>query len=237
MREEPRQSLPPWTGYLIGPIFLGVAFWLLWGSPGLDLPEGKAQRVDPSLLSTAARRRILEDPPTIHIDGFDRTCMDCHRLFPPREVEPAQLLQHEHIVLDHGINDRCRNCHYELDRDRLVLRGGRIIGYDAVVELCAKCHGPTYRDWQRGAHGRTNGYWDAQRGEMVRLTCTQCHDPHLPRVPAMDPLTPLPAPRTLRMGEPRSAGPAEREEMGDPLWRGVESSRPAGAQGTEVPLK
>jgi hypothetical protein len=237
MSKEPAQWLLAWSGYLIGPIFLAVALWLLWGGPGLDLPEGEAQRVDPSLLSTAPRREILQDPPTIHIDGFDRTCMDCHRLFPPRQEEPARLLQHTHIVLDHGINDRCRNCHFELDRDKLVLRGGKVIGYDAVVELCAKCHGPTYRDWQRGAHGRTNGYWDSRRGKLVRLTCTQCHDPHLPRVPAMDPLAPLPAPRTLRMGQPRSAEHAEPHSTGDPLRRGPGNSEPASAHGPEVLAK
>lgn len=212
-----RSGLASWAGYAIGPIFLLVALWLFWGTPALDLPVGEPQLVDASSLSTDPRRTPLGDPPLSTIAGYERTCMDCHRTFPAREDPPTQLFQHSHIVLDHGINDRCRNCHYEKDRDKLVLRGGEVIGYDRVVELCAKCHGPTYRDWQRGAHGRTNGFWDTTQGQMVRLTCTECHDPHLPRVPAMDPLKPLPGPRTLRMGEHRHA--PEPDVVRDPLRR------------------
>jgi len=165
---------------------------------------------------------MLGDPPVINIDGFDRTCMDCHRTFPPRPDTPVRLLKHEHVVLDHGINDRCRNCHYDADRDKLVLRGGVVIGYGEVEQLCAKCHGPTYRDWQRGAHGRTHGYWDTTRGEMVRLQCTQCHDPHNPRVPAMDPLWPLPGPDTLRVGIEQDASDHHgATQVHDPLRRSL----------------
>jgi hypothetical protein len=57
-------------------------------------------------------------------------------------------------------------------------------------------------------HGRTNGYWDASRGEARRLTCTECHDPHAPALPAM---TPLPGPATIRMhvvpADPHRAAP------------------------------
>lgn len=41
--------------------------------------------------------------------------------------------------------------------------------------MCAKCHGPRYREWQQGAHGRSNGYWDNTRGESRRLGRTECH--------------------------------------------------------------
>jgi hypothetical protein len=147
--------------------------------------------------------------------------MDCHSLFPPREETPEHLLQHGHIVLDHGINDRCRNCHDPNDRNKLILHGGQVIGYSEVVRLCSKCHGPTYRDWQKGVHGRANGYWDTSRGPRHRLKCIQCHDPHAPYSPAMDPLKPLPGPDTLRM---RAAhGPPEQAESEDQLghWRHI----------------
>ncbi len=192
---------PCWAGALVAPVFLALAVWFLLGPDGIDLPAEEPSAIDPALLATTPRREILGDPPVILIDGFQRTCMECHRLFQPREDGTSlQLMQHRHIKLDHGINDRCRNCHHVEDRDRLVLHDGTVIGYSDVVTLCSKCHGPTFRDWQRGAHGRTNGYWDASRGEVRRLGCTECHDPHTPRVPALDPMRPLPGPRAPRMG-------------------------------------
>lgn len=203
-------------------VFVLLAIYFVQSPSRLDIPVSQtadAAVIPPEELSTAPRRKILSDPPIQFISGFDRTCMDCHRTFPPREDPPVALLQHKHIVLDHGINRRCRNCHYPVDRNRLVLHDGTVIGYNDVVTLCAKCHGPTYRDWQRGAHGRTNQFWDTSVGEQLRLKCTECHDPHMPRVPAMDPVKPLPGPHTLRMGDPTHSGPGEPDR--DPLLRSL----------------
>jgi hypothetical protein len=63
--------------------------------------------------------------------------------------------------------------------------------------VCAKCHGPAYRDWQKGTHGKTLGSWQAGDSRR-RLGCTECHDPHSPAYPR---IVPLPAPTTLRMGD------------------------------------
>ena len=197
---RPATSAPrSWVAYTIGPVFFILAGWFLWGPDMLKIPVKTPVAIDPEQLSIAPRCAILRDPPTINIDGFDRTCMSCHQMFPPREDPPQALAQHKHFILNHGINKQCRNCHDTENRNLLVLRGGETIGYNDVESLCAKCHGPTYRDWQHGAHGRTNGYWDASRGEVRRLQCTECHNPHDPRVPAMDPIAPLPGPDTLRM--------------------------------------
>lgn len=203
------QGSATWTSFLVGPVFLLLAAWFLWDPTGVDLPVGSPDPIDPSRISTTPRRADLDDPPTVEIEGVQRTCQDCHHLFLPREDAPVSQLQHSDIVLEHGINDRCRNCHHVENRNKLVLRGGAVIGFSESPLLCQKCHGPTFRDWQRGAHGRTNGYWDASRGEVRRLDCSECHDPHHPRHPAMDPIEPLPAPHTLRMGE-RSA---EHEDL------------------------
>jgi len=204
------------AGFLTGLGLLLLACWFLWGADLVEIPTTKAAIVPAAELSTAPRREILSDPPTIELDGFKRTCMECHRLFPARDVAPGKLLKHTHIVLDHGINNLCRNCHDVEDRDRLVLHDGVPIDYDDVVVLCAKCHGPTFRDWERGMHGRTNGYWDAAQGQPRQLGCTECHDPHNPRVPAMDPMSPLPPPNTIRMGD-HGEGKHEKTEELDPL--------------------
>lgn len=216
---------PAWAGLLIGPVFFALAAWFLWGPELEQIPRSEIIAIDLSLLSYAPPRAVLGDPPVININGFDRDCMDCHRTFPARDEEPETLLQHSDVVLDHGINNLCRNCHDVKDRNRLVLYGGESIQYSEVVQLCAQCHGPTFRDWQRGAHGRTNGFWDARRGEVKRLICTQCHNPHNPRVPAMDPIVPLPGPNTLRMGR-RIAHEAEDSAAGDdPLRAALQRAR------------
>jgi len=92
------------------------------------------------------------------------------------------------------------------DRNRLVLDGGQTTTYDKVNQLCAKCHGPTFRDWQKGMHGKTVDFWRRDIGKPRRLGCTECHDPH---APAFARTAPLPGPRTLRMGGPlHSSGSA-----------------------------
>jgi formate-dependent nitrite reductase cytochrome c552 subunit len=100
------------------------------------------------------------------------------------------------------MNAQCYNCHSNQNRNKLILKGGEEVSYRDVQLLCASCHGPTFRDWEKGMHGRTNGYWDSTKGESVRLVCTQCHDPHTPRFGT---LVPLPGPSTLRME--RGGGP------------------------------
>jgi len=215
------------VAYAIGPVFFVLAGWFMWGPDLLDIPTKEPRAIKPEDLSTAPRRTILHDPPTIRIDGFDRTCMNCHQMFPPREDPPRALAQHKHIVLNHGINKQCRNCHDTQNRNLLVLRGEETIGYNDVESLCAKCHGPTYRDWRHGAHGRTNGYWDASRGGVKRLQCTECHNPHNPRVPAMDPMAPLPGPETLRMDRAHDDHGEEAEDVSDdehrdPLRRAIQ---------------
>ena len=215
----PGKSWIGWLGILIGPAFLILAAFLYWGPELADLPEFHSTPINSADLSTAPRRAPLADPPQVMINGFEQTCMSCHRLFPPRDIPPGTtLLQHTHVELEHGINDRCRNCHDVQDRDRLRLQGGRTIGYGDVVRLCSECHGPTYKDWVRGMHGRTNGYWNASMGPVERMGCTYCHDPHKPSSPAMDPLRPMPGPHTLRVVMPP---PREEHAEDDPLRRAL----------------
>ncbi len=177
--------------------FLGLAVWLLFAPPESPVPIEATPAVDPARISTEPVRPPLSDPPRVTIDGFERTCQECHKLFESAPETPRRLTQHTQIALDHGLNDRCFNCHDRDDRNLLVLSGSRTARFADVDQLCGKCHGPTWRDWQQGMHGRVDGYWLAQAGSPRRLTCTHCHDPH---APAFGSLAPLPAPNTLRMG-------------------------------------
>ena len=197
-------------------VFFALALWFLLGS-GSAAPEiPETPPIAPGDVSAEPLRRILTDPPRVEIGGYAQRCSDCHALFesPPEPV--GALRQHENVVLDHGLNDRCLNCHSTRDRDRLVLHGEREIGYDDVVQLCAKCHGPTFRDWERGIHGKTLGSWDVGSPELRRLVCTECHDPH---APAFSSIPPLPGPRTLRMGDQDHHAPEPAPEDQNPLVR------------------
>jgi hypothetical protein len=184
--------------YIIGAAFLLVAgLMLLAGDP--PLPKPPSVFVDPEDFSDLPMRSAPQHPATILRGGYEMACNECHGLFfSPAETSPW-LTQHQHIELDHGLNDRCFNCHDRFNRDMLILPGNVLIPFDESPRLCASCHGPTYRDWELGIHGRTFGSWDTTSGKQRHLACTQCHDPH---APAFGPMTLLPGPNTLRMRTP-----------------------------------
>jgi len=189
-------------GYLVAPSFLLAGAWFIWGLDVVDIPQARSEKVARAQLTLDPPRKILGDPPVIRINEFDRTCMDCHRIFQNKEPN-AKLEQHQHIRLQHGINARCYDCHCFEDRDRLVLRDGKTtVPYTAIVSFCAQCHVDKHRDWELGLHGRQIGFWDLSEGPRKKFLCTECHDPHRPRHPIMEGLAPLPSPNTLRMGRP-----------------------------------
>ena len=52
--------------------------------------------------------------------GFEYRCSDCHMILPAPAEASARLTQHTEIVLEHGINTRCFNCHHPTQRDFFV---------------------------------------------------------------------------------------------------------------------
>lgn len=134
--------------------------------------------------------------------GWTYNCMECHKLFPAKWQYDRPLNEHKDLKLDHGNNRFCLNCHHPKNRNAFVDYDGSEIAQADVVQLCAKCHGPTYRDWQAGVHGRQNGHWDPKKGDKTKLRCIQCHDPHSPNFQAVKPLPALTYP-------PRAAQPAK----------------------------
>ena len=183
-------------GWLLPLTFLVLAS-VLWMDPwGFASPVSAAKAVpewaaDP----TPVRQPVLR--PTIQLAGFTFECTECHGFFPSPSETLRPLTQHRHIERKHGINNRCFNCHHRQHRNAFVDDKGAPIPYDEPQELCAKCHGPVYRDWTHGVHGRTNGYWNTSMGPMERRKCVECHDPH---APAFGSMPPAPGPHTLRMG-------------------------------------
>lgn len=182
--------------------------------------------VDSADIDPLALRATLSDPPRVEIGGYQQKCSDCHALFASLDVTPGDLRQHGHIALNHGINDRCYNCHAQEDRNLLVLRDGGRVGFSESQALCAQCHGTLYRDWERGMHGRTTGSWDPESSEHGRLRCVDCHDPH---APAFGPITLLPGPRPRGWRPPTTTHnehaltPSERNPL--ERWKHLPSSR------------
>jgi hypothetical protein len=213
------------VGWLIGPVFLLLAAWFLRGPELLDDPRRAPVRVSSDDVTTAPLRRPIADPPMIIAGTYALRCNECHKLFPSLPETPRRLTEHRHIRLDHGLCDRCFNCHDDKQRNFLALAGGDRVPFAESARLCAECHGPTYRDWEKGMHGRTNGYWDASRGESRRLTCTECHDPHAPALP---PMTALPGPDTIRTDV--APADAHRAAPESPLrrWSAAKAEPPPG---------
>lgn len=185
--------------YVVAGVLLALGAGLLAGPWRFASPVPAAVAV-PAWVTKQTLVRAPRLEPKIEIAGFTYDCSDCHRLFNSPPETTRVLTQHTHIALDHGINDRCFNCHHRTNRDAFVDDYGREIPFDQPQLLCGKCHGPVYRDWLNGAHGRTSGYWDTSKGPQVRRKCIECHDPH---APSFAPMKPAPGPNTPRMGDQR----------------------------------
>ena len=191
---------------------LATAFVLdLWGHPAV-LP--RIPLVESWVTNTATVRTNYADLIRMKADLSDFDCYGCHDKKKPPQLrfDTNQILiipeAHKDIVMFHGRHNRnnlCYNCHDESNLELLQTRDGRELKLSESPALCGSCHGPTYRDWEAGAHGRTSGYWDRTAGPMDRKLCVSCHNPHSPRFPAR---TPAPGPHPLR---PLPAAPAGAE--------------------------
>ncbi|PIE23553.1 MAG: hypothetical protein CSA62_06860 [Planctomycetota bacterium] len=208
--------------WLVAPVFFALAAWFLWGPQLAAYPKEPVHRISKARIMPVLRRAVLGDPPQLMINGFERSCMDCHRTFLTKQPKAQGLMQHQHVVLVHGPNTSCMDCHDYEDRDKLKLNGGGLVSFRQTAQLCASCHVDIYSDWTRGIHGKAFGSWQKGSPERRQLGCTECHDPHMPRHPAMAAIRPLPGPNTLRMGK-RGQGHAEDEHQErDPLRKALQ---------------
>ncbi|MGH1342551.1 MAG: hypothetical protein ACRBN8_13405 [Nannocystales bacterium] len=102
---------------------------------------------------------------------------------------PQGRVVHASISLSHG-DLSCYACHDRDNRDRLRLADGQHVEFPNAMRLCAQCHGPQKRDYDHGAHGGMNGYWDLSRGPRERNHCLACHGAHVPAYPVVYPEPP-----------------------------------------------
>jgi len=195
-------------------VLLSAAFYLdLWGrTPTLpSIPP-----VDPAFTNTATVRMSGAELVRTGGDASGLDCYACHdrkkQVVLKFDDQKKIILPEEHndLVMAHGTHNRnnnCFNCHNEVDLELLQTRDGRQLKLLESTPLCGSCHGPTYRDWEAGVHGRTSGFWDPKSGVLTRQNCVSCHDPHSPKFP---PQKPAPGPRGLRSPQ-RPAAEKDKE--------------------------
>lgn len=182
-----------------------------WAGPSARPTPRLIPLVDTNVLDTATARRSFADLIAANEDLSDFDCYACHEKDkpPPLRYDTNQNLiipkEHSNLVMHHGSHERnnnCFNCHDELNLELLQTRDKRELKLSDSTPLCGSCHGPTYRDWEAGVHGRTSGYWNRSLGEMDRKNCVNCHNPHSPKFPGRKP---APGPHPLRGGGPAVA--------------------------------
>ena len=184
---------------------LALAFLAnLWGR---SVPLQPIPLVDTNFLSTATTRKSYADLARAEEDLSIFDCYLCHEKTKPPQLqydENHNLIipsEHSDIVMHHGTHERnnnCYNCHNESNFEVFQTRDGQELSFANSAPLCGSCHGPTYRDWEAGAHGRINGYWERELGPYERKLCVNCHNPHSPKFPGREP---APGPHPLRDGE------------------------------------
>jgi hypothetical protein len=189
----PRSRKLRWVPAVLAVSAVSLAFAPRYQSPAV------APTPVPAWATDATPVRQPSPRPLHTVGAFTYQCSECHRTDPEPRAAGADFTKHSEIRLAHGLNTRCLNCHHPTNREAFVDDFGDEIPWDQPQKLCSKCHGPVYRDWQHGSHGRINGHWDTAQGELIRLKCIECHDPHHP---PFQPLASAPPPRTLR-GEPQ----------------------------------
>ena len=165
----------------------------LWGRPARPY---SIPLVDPSFLDTAPVRESYAELVRKKEDMSDYDCYACHERGkpPPIRYDTNHTIiipkEHANLVMGHGRHERnnnCFNCHNEHNLEQFQTRDGRELKFAESTALCGSCHGPTYRDWEAGIHGRTSGHWARELGAYQRRDCVECHDPHAPKFPGRKP--------------------------------------------------
>lgn len=124
-----------------------------------------------------------------HGNSVTVACSSCHTTRPPNHLnKTVQDLDEFHVgmAFSHGTVS-CLSCHNSNDYDSLKLADNSQVEFSDVMTLCTQCHGPQMNDFMHGAHGGMNGYWDLSRGPQQKNNCVDCHNPHSPQFPKMQP--------------------------------------------------
>ncbi len=164
-----------WKKVILPGTVILLLFFIFWGDSKPPIPSPvplNAEWYSPE----TARGEILVN--TV----MPGNCFICHSVQIPDPTTISPQFAHITVKLEHGVNDRCYNCHHIYDRDSLAGDGESKISFATPERLCARCHGIIVRDWKDGTHGLRQGGWLVKGGkDPVNFTCTECHDPHTPQ--------------------------------------------------------
>jgi hypothetical protein len=134
--------------------------------------------------------RVVTGLSDVHGNEVTVACSTCHTTRQPNHQNKtvSDLNEfHGATVFSHGTVS-CLSCHNERDYDALKLADGSRVEFSEVMTLCAQCHGPQMKAYEHGAHGGMSGYWDLTRGPRTKNNCIDCHNPHTPQFPKMQPM-------------------------------------------------
>jgi len=153
------------------------------------VPSESPTRYSVSIRKPAGPPRVAIDQTDAHGNQLTVACSTCHATRNPDfgNKTSADLKEfHRGLPFSHG-QVSCLSCHNENNYDTLKLADGAAVEFTNVMRLCAQCHGPQMKDYEHGAHGGMNGYWDLTRGPRTKNNCVDCHHPHTPQFPEMQP--------------------------------------------------
>ncbi len=146
---------------------------------------------DQYIQSSKSAEVVPDSAQLIPVESFSSDyfpCNDCHSELEPNTQRRELVEMHDDIIFDHDSENRwCLACHNTIDRDSLILAGGKLLGFNESYKLCGQCHGPKIRDWKLGIHGKRTGEWN---GQKQYLLCVHCHDPHSPKIKSLKPMPP-----------------------------------------------
>ena len=159
-----------------------------------DDPTGFVEQKSKSIFAVTIRKP--SQPPVVDtglVDGFGQpvtvSCGTCHASRQPNfdNKTVADLNEfHSDLPFSHGTVS-CLSCHNSEDYSALKLADNSRLEFTEVMTLCGQCHGPQTKDYHHGAHGGMNGHWDLTRGPREKNNCIDCHNPHSPQFPKMQP--------------------------------------------------
>ena len=158
----------------------GGVLW--WGDPY----DGTQPMGEMPIEADYSRGEAVVKPRISKLNFYPICGTACHNgTFPVKndDKNPRKLNMHQDVVpdamnLQHGRGGIwCLDCHHSDTRNKLVDNFGNEISFDEPQKLCGKCHGPIYRDWREGIHGKRIGEW-ASDGKKRWFVCTECHNPH-----------------------------------------------------------
>lgn len=168
-----------WWLLLFVPVLLVLSCYLIFKSRAIN-----SALIEPGPLETSWYQMETARGVTLAEKSIVGNCFLCHAYWVPiprSNLTSNPRFAHANLELNHGQNDRCYNCHMISDRNKYVADDGSGIMVQLPEQLCKRCHGLIYNDWQLGTHGKWTGKWsDSLKGEKTTYTCTECHDPHNP---------------------------------------------------------